>query len=230
MPRYCDGITRRDFVRVGAVGGLGLAGFLRAAHAGTGKPAKSTSAVFVYLGGGPSHIDTFDPKPDAPADIRGEFKAIHTAVPGVQISEYLPLLAKQAKDFALVRGVSHTLAGHELGTEYLNTGSRPVPSLVYPGYGAVVSKEVAGDKELPHFVAVPSTPQKAGYLGVRHAPLQTAAIPQPGVPFAVRGVSLADGSAVAPFEKRQQLLDQLDTTFAGSDSKLVDGLDKFAHQ
>jgi uncharacterized protein (DUF1501 family) len=230
MPRYCDGITRRDFVRVGAAGGLGLAGYLRAAHAGGVNPAKATAAVVVYLGGGPSHIDTFDPKPDAPADIRGEFKPIPTTVPGLQFGEHLPLLAEQAKDFALVRGVSHTLAGHELGTEYLSTGSRPVPSLVYPGYGAVVSKEVAGNKELPHFVAVPSTPQKAGYLGVRHAALQTAAVPTPGVPFAVRGISLSDGSAVAPFEKRQQLLDQLDTTFAGSESKLVDGMDRFAHQ
>jgi hypothetical protein len=231
-PRYCDGITRRDFVRVGAVGGLTLAGYLRRTHAGEGKVAKAKSAVFVYLAGGPSHLDTFDPKPDAPADVRGEFKPADTVAPGVRVCEHLPLLAKCADTFAVLRGVSHTLAGHELGTSYLNTGSRPVPSLVYPGYGAVVSKELPGAADLPHFVAVPGTPQKAGYLGVRYAPLQTNATPQPGVPFSVRGVSLADGLTVADFERRERLLGQLDTGLAGAeaDSKLVDGLDRFARQ
>src|SRR5215813_37854 len=197
MNRFCDGITRRDFVRAGAIGSaFTLASYLRAAHAAdtkdtpAAKRANATNATFVWHGGGPSHIDTFDPKPDAPAEIRGEFKTIDTSASGVRICEHLPKLAKLATNYALVRGVSHTLAGHELGTEYLNAGSRPIPSLVYPGYGAVVSKEVPGDKELPHFVAVPTTPQKAGYLGVRYAPLQTNAIPQPAVAFSVRGVSL----------------------------------------
>src|SRR5262249_30451335 len=114
----------------------------------------------------------------------------------------------------------------------INTGNRPVPSLIYPGYGAIVSKEIAGDKELPHYVAIPSTPQKAGYLGVRHAPLQTNSIPQPGMQFSVRGVSLGDGVTVEEFEKRQKLLGELDGAFKGleADSKLVDGLDRFAQQ
>jgi uncharacterized protein (DUF1501 family) len=233
MARFCDGITRRDFVRVGALGtGLGLAGYLRAAHAAGRAKATATSAVFVYLGGGPSHLDTFDPKPDAPPEIRGEFGTIPTNVSGIHLSEHLPRLAKLADSYAVVRGVTHTLAGHELGTEYLNTGSRAVPSLVYPGYGAVVSREVAGDRELPHFVAVPSTPQKAGYLGVRYAPLQTNDVPKPGVPFSVRGVSLGNGLTVEGFEKRHHLLAELDTTFRGAeaDSKLIDGLDRFAGQ
>ena len=136
MNRFCDGITRRDFVRVGAIGSLGLASFLRTAHAADAKPAKATSAIFVFLGGGPSHIDTFDPKPDAPAEIRGQFAPTDTNVAGVRICEHLPKLAKLADTFAIVRGISHSLAGHELGTEYLNAGSRPIPSLVYPGYGA----------------------------------------------------------------------------------------------
>ncbi len=231
-PTFCDGITRRDFVRVGALGSLGLASALREAHAADAKPAKATNAVFVYLGGGPSHIDTFDPKPDAPAEIRGEFKPIATNVNGVTICEHLPKLAKLADCYAIVRGVTHTLAGHELGTEYLNAGNRPIPSLTYPGLGAVVSKEVAGDKELPHFVAIPSTPQKAGYLGVRYAPLQTNDAPKPGIAFSVRGISLGNGLTVEEFEKRQNLLTELDTTFKGAeaDSKLIDGMDKFSQQ
>jgi hypothetical protein len=231
--RYCDGIVRRDFLRVGALGGgLSLAGYLRLAQAGAVRAGAAQSAIVIWLGGGPSHLDTFDMKPEAPAEIRGEFRPIATSVPGIQICEHLPRLAQQAADYAIVRGISHTLAGHELGTEYLSTGNRPVPSLVYPGYGAVVSKELAGDPELPHFVAIPNTPQKAGYLGVRHAPLQTNSTPQPGVPFSVRGISLADGVSVDLFQKRQHLLRQLDTAFEAvqSDSKLVDGLDRFAQQ
>lgn len=233
IQQYCDGISRRDFIRAGALGaGLSLAGFLRLAHAGGVGQAKAKSAVFVFLAGGPSHLDTFDPKPDAPAGIRGEFKSIPTKVPGLQVCEHLPKMASIADTFAVVRGISHTLAGHELGTDYLNTGNRPLPSLIYPGYGAVVSKEVPGDKELPHYVAIPTTPQKAGYLGVRYAPLQTNAVPQVGMPFSVRGISLGNGLTIEEFEKREKLLGQLDTTFKEleSDSKLVDGLDKFAQQ
>jgi hypothetical protein len=230
--RYCDGITRRDFVRMGAAGALTLAGYLRRLEAGAVQPARGKSAIFIFLGGGPTHLDTFDMKPEAPAEIRGEFQPIATRVPGLQVSEHLPKLADCAGRYAVVRGVSHTLAGHELGTEYLNTGSRPVPSLVYPGYGAVVSKELPGAADLPHFVAIPTTPQKAGYLGVRHAPLQTNAVPQPGLPFSVRGISLGSGLTVAEFEKRQKLLTTLDATFKGveADSKLLDGLDRFAQQ
>lgn len=232
--RYCDGVTRRDFIKVGALGGAGLslASYLRLCHAGEVRRAPARSAVVIFLAGGPAHIDTFDLKPDAPAEFRGEFRPIDTNVRGVQVCEHLPALARCADKFTILRGVSHTLAGHELGTAYLSTGNRPVPSLIYPGYGAVVSRERAGDADLPHFVAIPNTPQTAGYLGVRYAPLQTNVIPQPGLPFHVRGISLADGLTVEQFERRQQLLNSLDTTFAGleRDSRLVDGLDRFAQQ
>lgn len=230
--RFCDGVTRRDFIKVGVLGTLGLtlADYLRAAQ-GQGNQAPARSAIFVFLGGGPSHLDTFDLKPDAPAQIRGEFRPINTNVNGVQICEHLPALAQCADKFTILRGISHTLAGHELGTEYLNTGNRPVPSLIYPGYGAIVSRELTGAADLPHFVAVPSTPQRAGYLGVHYAPLQTNATPQPGVPFSVRGISL-NGLTVAQFEQRQQLLNQLDTAFQGmqGNSALLDGLDQFGQQ
>src|SRR5262245_54658600 len=99
--RYCDGIRRRDFVRVGLLGaaGLGLGNYLRLAAAGEVKDAKATAAIFINLSGGPSHIDSFDPKPDAPVEYRGEFKAIATNVPGMEICEHLPRLAKCADKF-----------------------------------------------------------------------------------------------------------------------------------
>jgi hypothetical protein len=234
MYRNCDGVTRRDFVKAGVLGttGLTLAGYLRRLHANEVRPARARSALFVFLGGGPSHLDTFDLKPDAPAEYRGEFRPIETKVAGIRLCEQLPNLARCADKFTILHGVSHTLAGHELGTEYLNTGSRPVPSLIYPGYGAVVSRELPGDRDLPHFVAVPTTPQRAGYLGVRYAPLQTNDVPRPGVAFGVRGISLSSGLTVEQFERRQRLRDSLDTTLRGheSSSSLVEGLDRFSQQ
>jgi hypothetical protein len=206
--------------------------YFRLASAGEGKPAAAKSAIVVWLGGGPPHLDTFDMKPAAPEGIRGEFQPIPTNVNGLSICEHLPKLAGCADKYAVLRGVSHTLAGHELGTNYLSTGNRPVPSLVYPGYGAVVSKELPGDDRLPHFVAIPKTPQTAGYLGVKQAPLNTNDTPRLGQPFGVRGISLEGGLTVEQFEARQKLLDRVDTAFSELESKssLVDGLDQFARE
>ncbi|SVD69707.1 uncharacterized protein METZ01_LOCUS422561, partial [marine metagenome] len=107
---FCDGIQRRDFLKIGALSGvgLGLADYLGLANAATNTKAKS--AIYVRLAGGPSHMDTFDMKPDAPDTHRGEFSEIATNVPGVRISEHLPKLAKCADKYAILRGVSHTLA------------------------------------------------------------------------------------------------------------------------
>jgi hypothetical protein len=212
--------------------GLTLGGYLRLAQAGEVGAAKAKAAIFVNLAGGPSHMDTFDLKPDSPAEVRGEFNPVDTNVAGVRISEHLPKLAACADKFAILRGVSHTLAAHELGSAYLNTGNRPLPSLRFPGFGAVVSKELSGEPDLPSFVAVPTTPQQAGYLGVRYAPLQTNSVPKPGQPFTVRGITLSGGLTVEQVEKRQKLLANLDTTFRGfeASSDLVEGLDQFDRQ
>ncbi|RLS45727.1 MAG: DUF1501 domain-containing protein, partial [Planctomycetota bacterium] len=165
LHRTCDGVARRDFLKVGVLGAsaLTLSNYLRLSHAGeVKKEAKATSAIFINLGGGPSHMDTFDLKPNAPAEFRGEFNPIQTNVSGIEISEHLPKLAQQMDKFAILRGVTHTLAAHELGSQYVNTGNRPIPSIEFPGYGAVVTKELGGLEDLPQFVAVPNSPQKAG--------------------------------------------------------------------
>ncbi len=91
----------------------------------------------------------------------------------MQISEHLPKLAQCADKFTLLRGVSHTLAAHELGTKYLNTGNRPLPSLEFPGFGAVISKELTTAEDLPPFVAIPTTPQIGGYLGIQYGAFNT---------------------------------------------------------
>jgi hypothetical protein len=180
-------------------------------------------------------MDTFDLKPDAPSEYRGKFDPIETSVSGIQISEHLPKLASCMDKFAILRGVSHTLGAHALGQEYVNTGSRPLPSLEYPGYGAVVTKETEhhNPADLPPFVAIPNnTQQRGGFLGVKYAPLNTGASPVAGQPFSVRGISLQGGLTVAEVEKRQGLLKDLDATFRGveEDSQLLDGLDRFSQQ
>ena len=238
LSRSCDGICRRDFLKVGALGtGLSLAGYLRWAHAseswGDRKlRGQAKSAIFINLGGGPSHTDTFDLKPKAPSEYRGSFNPIATNCSGIQICEHLPKLAKSFQHFALLRSVTHSLAAHELGSLYVNTGNRPIASLEYPGYGSVVTKELGGRPDLPPFVAIPNTPQRAGYLGVQYSALDTTAVPVKGRPFSMRGISLAGGLTVADVEKRQHLLSDLDTTFRAADtgSSLLDGLDRFSRQ
>ena len=210
---FCDGISRRGFLTVGgfALGGLGLSSVLRA-----NQQERSHKAIInIYLPGGPSHMDTFDLKPNSSDEYRGEFSPIQTKIPGIEICEHLPLLASQMDKFVILRGVSHTLAAHRLGSEYVNSGNRPLPSLEFPGYGAVVTKELGGPSDLPPFVSIPNSNQRPGYLGVQYAPLHTNATPSIGKPFSVRGISLSNGMTVQDVEKRQGLLNKLDTAFAG---------------
>jgi uncharacterized protein (DUF1501 family) len=231
---FCDRIVRRDFLKAGVLGGLGLnlAGYLRLSQAGEVAPAKATRAILITLGGGPSHIDTFDPKPDAPAEYRGEFNPIATNVAGIQISEHLPKLAACADKFTILRGVSHNVAAHDLGQRYMNTGNRPTPAVVYPAYGSVVARQMPTKPELPTYVAIPRAPHPAGYLGVGYAPLETNSQPKPGRPFNVRGISIGGGLTVEQFERMTALRDDLDTAFAEFETQnpLLSGMDQFQQQ
>lgn len=231
---YCDGITRRDFLRAGMLGtaGLGLSQYLQLADAGEVAGAKAKSAIFIYLGGGPSHVDSFDMKPNSSSEIRGEFNPIDTNVPGISFCEHLPNLARSADKFAILRGVSHNLAAHEFGTQYMVTGNRPIPSLKFPGYGSIVAKELPGKAELPPFVAIPNSPQTPGYLGIAYAPYSTNAVPKPVGDFAVRGISLGQGVTVPELDKREKLLADLDMAFRGYEEKdeLLLGLDRFSQR
>ena len=111
---YCDGVQRRDFLKAGAIGatGLTLSNYLRMANAGGVNGKKAKSAIFIELPGGPSHMDTFDLKPNAPKEYRGEFNPIQTNVPGIDVCELLPLHAKIADKFNLIRSIHHEFADH----------------------------------------------------------------------------------------------------------------------
>lgn len=232
--RFCDGIRRRDFFRAGALGasGLALADYLRLAEAGEVENAAATSAIFINLAGGPSHLDSFDPKPQAPVEYRGEFQPIASNVPGIEICEHLPKLAQCADKFALVRGVSHSLTEHQMGIKYMNTGNRPLPSLQFPGYGAVVSRELSSPADLPPFVGIPKTPQAAGVLGVEFAPFNTQATPRAGEAFTVRGITLGRGLTLEKLDRRRDLLSDLEASFRAyeQDNGVLQGLDRFSQR
>jgi len=230
---FCDGIQRRDFLKIGALSGvgLGLADYLGLANAATNTKAKS--AIYVRLAGGPSHMDTFDMKPDAPDTHRGEFSEIATNVPGVRISEHLPKLAKCADKYAILRGVSHTLAAHRLGAEYLMTGNRPLPALKYPTYGAVVSKELSAPRDIPGSVAIPKGPiGPTGFLGLEYGPFETGASPKAGQPMNIRGLSLSNGLTLADIDRRNNLVKRYDTAFGSfaREDKVLSGMDEFSQK
>lgn len=229
---FCDGVTRRDFLRVGALAGIGLSlpKFLEMDALGDVTPAKGKSAIYVRLSGGPSHMDTFDLKPNAPDTHRGEFKEISTNVPGIRISEHLPKLAQCADKFAILRGVSHTLAAHELGSVYMMTGNRPIASLRYPSYGAVVSRELQAPEYLPPFVAIPTQGNyPTGFMGPEYGPFETGQSPTAGKAMEVRGLALRNGVTMEDIDRRQNLVKRYDTAFGkfASEDKLLSGMDQF---
>ena len=234
--RQCDGISRRDAIKVGVLGsaaGLTMSNYLRMAEAGELSPkASSKAAIFIELPGGPSHMDTFDLKPNAPSEFRGKFNPIKTNVPGVEISEHLPKLAQCADKFAIMRGVSHSLGAHPLGQQFVFTGNRPNPSLDYPAYGSVVAREMPALPDLPSYVSIPREKIGPGHLGVKYASLQTNATPRVGQPFNVRGISLGNGISLEEIERRQGLLKDLDRAFDSikSQDDLLSGLDKFSQK
>jgi hypothetical protein len=231
-----SGIQRRDFLQVGALAGIGLGLPQYAAMAAEGAvqgTARAKAAIFVRLGGGPSHMDTFDLKPDAPDTHRGEFKEIATSVPGIRICEHLPKLAQCADKYVILRGVSHNLAAHELGVQFLGTGNRPVPALRYPGYGAVVSRELTAPADLPPFVAIPTdSGYTTGYLGVEYGPFETGPVPQAGKPLKIRGLTLGNGVTLADVDRRQDMLKRYDAAFGdfAQKDKVLSGMDQFSQR
>jgi uncharacterized protein (DUF1501 family) len=236
---YCDGVSRRDFLKAGTLGflGLSLPGYLRYAQAAAaGGKTVDKGAIFIYLGGGQTHLDTWDLKPDAPEEFRGQFKPIQTNAPGVAISEHLPEMAKQADKFAIVRSVAHNLAAHAPGQMFLRTGNRPLPSLQYPGYGSVVTKEYSAPLGVPPYVALPvqSTnggAETAGYLGVAYNPFTVTDDPNRPT-FNVRALALPKGLSLERIDARRTLVSGLDTAFRQAEVKSQDlaGMDKFYQQ
>jgi hypothetical protein len=239
----CEPVPRRDFLQAGLCAGLSLcvaSHAQRAVAAQAASAAGAKSAIFISLTGGPSHLDTFDLKPESPAEYRGEFRPIRTNVPGVEFCEHLPKLARCADKFAILRGVSHTLAAHSLGADYVNTGTRPSHRSAvgdcgpHPSYGAVVAQqtEPLNPSDLPPFVAIPHSNQLPGFLGVKYMPLNTGATPRAGQPFDVDGSGLTDGLTPDEVDGRQRLFRQLATGLQEPQtvSRQAEALNRIAQQ
>lgn len=186
----CDGISRRDFLHAGALAmmGLTLPDFLAMQTAGAVEPDKDVNCILIFNVGGPSHIDTWDPKPDAPEGIRSPFPPIRTNVPGIDITDIFPRMARQMDKIALVRSVYHTAAAvHDTGHQLMQTGRLFEGGIEHPHVGCVVSKLKGSRGDLPAHVLLP-TPmgptggnlphgQSAGYLGENDDPLLIHADP-----------------------------------------------------
>lgn len=159
--RPCTGSTRRGFL-AGSFGALALAGRARSESS---DPAQTRSVILVHLGGGFSHIDTFDPKPDAPSRIRGNYAAISTSVPGLQIGEKLPRMAKRMDRIALVRSFTHDSDHHETATNRVLSGRSGSAFGEYPAMGAVAAHEFASRNGTPVYFAIPRNPSFTWELG-----------------------------------------------------------------
>ncbi len=183
-------VTRRAILRVGAVGltGLSLPSVLRAEKAGKAHKATAKSVIMLFQFGGPSHLETFDAKPDAPAEVRGEFKAIKSKTPGLLVTEHLPKLAARSDMYAVVRSVAHNKSSHNSGAYYSLTGREPLINIVtanaaatdFPHPGSIVDRFRPAEGKVPSFVSLPTmiadgpfrTPGEfAGLLGKAHDPL-----------------------------------------------------------
>ena len=166
--------SRRSFLRVGSlgIGGVTLPNLLRqqAQAAEAGQPVKKKSVILVWLAGGPSHLDMYDLKPHAPAEIRGEFRPVPTNVSGIEISEHLPRQACLMDKLAIVRSAFHTNAGHGMGSQWMMTGYQPtleVNDNIYPSIGSIVARtRGANDPAVPAYVNLPKPVSfgKAAYL------------------------------------------------------------------
>jgi len=186
---FGEGMTRRDFLRIGGLsaGSVGLT-LSELTRLSAQSENHAQACILLFLVGGPSHIDTFDPKPQAPAEVRGPFRPIATRIPGVHLSELLPQLAARMDRLALVRTVYHREAAvHEAGHQLLQTGRLCRLDCEYPHYGAVVSQVYGRRQGIPAFVVVPgpigntgisvSHGQSAGFLGAAHEPIYLAPHP-----------------------------------------------------
>lgn len=244
---YCDGLSRRSFVQLG-VAGMASAGLSRVLQAkeesiAAGIKRKDTSVILLWLDGGPSHLDMYDMKPEAPPEVRGIWNPIKTNVPGIEVTELFPLQAKVADKFSIVRSVHHDTGDHFTGGHWMLTGrgagvSGANNSGKYPFFGSIATK-VLGPRQvgMPAHVAVPyamSIGLRPGYfggdyLGPENNPFETEGDPN-AEQFQVQNLSLG-GMTVQRLEDRRSLLSNFDTIRRDIDrTKRYESMDRFERQ
>ncbi|MCA9100002.1 MAG: DUF1501 domain-containing protein, partial [Planctomycetales bacterium] len=219
--RRRDAPNRRTFLRAGALGaaGLSLPQLLRheaAATTATDPSKRQNSVIILWMRGGPSQHETWDPKPAAPVEVRGAFGAISTSVPGIQIVDLLPECAKIMHKWSIVRSMYHDNAGHSAGDQICFTGYPPGPvpeKNVHPSCGSIVSKELGHTTpELPAYVLIPKwqPATDSAYLGIAHQPFTTVADPANDGPFTLDNFSLSEHISRSRLSGRKTLLADFD--------------------
>jgi len=235
---FCDGLTRRDFLHAGSLGllGLTLPDLFTLRALGAVNPDKDVNCILLMLVGAPSQLDTWDMKPDAPAEIRGPYKPIPTNVPGIQISEIFPRMARHADKYALVRSVYHTAAAvHDTGHQMMQTGWLFQGGIEYPNIGCVLSKLKGPKGDVPPHVLMPhpigntggNMPhgQTAGYLGKTYDPFVLNA--DPSAPdFKVPDMLPPDYIAAVRVDRRRSWRTAIDQSVSyfesNQDARLMD--------
>jgi len=218
---------RREFLYAGWLGGLGLTlgDFFRLQAAEPAKEGKARSVINIYLQGGFAHMDSFDPKPDAPIEYRGELEAIQTKIPGVRFSQHLKKTAEIADKLTIVRSMTHTEVDHGRGQHSMFTGYKPSPALAYPSFGSVVSEEFGPRNNLPPYICVPTQPTQFagnGYLSNAYGPFALGSDPGRGGGggmgrsdgFTVRDLSLPSGVSEERFASRKEWKQLVDEHFS----------------
>jgi uncharacterized protein (DUF1501 family) len=231
---FCDGFTRRDFLHAGALAPLGLTlpGFF-SRRAAAASPDSDVNCIMLFLVGGPSQLDTWDPKPDSPAEIRGPFKAIPTNVAGTRISEIFPKMARHADKFSLVRSVYHTAtAVHDTGHQMMQTGRLFTGGVEHPHAGCVLTYLKGSRGEVPGHVLLPrpigrtggNLPhgQTAGYLGKSHDPFVLNADPN-DKNFKVPDLLPPDYISAVRARRRQQMRAAVDGEIAAFEKQPAAG-------
>lgn len=228
LHKNCEGVKRRDALRLGLGGMFGGAlagGFfdalrLRAegAEGGSFVP-KAKACILIWMDGGPTHFETFDPKPEAPTEYRGEFGSTPTTTAGVHFSEHMKRLAQSFDKFAMVRSIRHNQGNHGAGNHYMMTGAPPrIPVgcgafvSFHPSMGSVASSELGGRNPLPAYFSMPRMSRSGGpnFLGAKHAPFVVADDPN-RANFRVRDVATPKDLTPTRFESRSDLRSLVDT-------------------
>jgi len=216
--------NRRGFLAVGALTGMGLTlgDYFQMQQARAEQKnydfieAKAKSVIHIFLPGGIAHQETFDPKPYAPIEYRGELGSIATKIPGEVFCETLPQTAQIADKITVIRSMSHGEAAHERGTHNMFTGSKPSPALVYPSMGSVISHEYGPRNNLPPYVCIPGMPTEfagTGYLSSSYGPFSLGSDPA-NPAFTVRDLNLPNGVDMARFDRRRSALEAVNSHFA----------------
>src|SRR5437868_5652830 len=213
----CSGLSRRSFLTVGGLAtfGLSLPSFLRAQYAVPAADRKNVNCILLWMQGGPSHIDTFDPKPDAPAEVRGEFATIPTTLPGVRFAEHVPLLAKQTDRLGIVRGHDPQNGSHGVADHLMMSGHKFNPSLPFPCYGSVVARERGYVGGMLPFVQLGKNIDRrfnggiAGFLGDEFNPFEVPDDPSSPA-FKVRDLAVTTDAERTRLDRRYAMLADLE--------------------